>query len=65
MPNIGDIHYAIDLISRIYEIFFEHILHYIRTEVAYMGKMIHGGAAGVHCYPSLLVCVKFILASCQ
>ncbi len=48
VSDVGDIHDAFDVVAVVAEIFFENVFHNIGTQVADVGKMVHGRAAGVH-----------------
>ena len=61
VSDIGDIHYAFDVVARETQIFFQHILHDIGAEVADVGEVIDGGTAGVHIHSVALVGDEFLL----
>ena len=63
VTDVGDVHYSGYVVSEIAEIFFKHVLHCIRTKIAYMGKMINSGAAGVHSNLALYSGLELILGS--
>ena len=60
MADVGHIHHARDIITDVTQKFFQHILHDIGSEVADMGKMIHGGTAGIHLHLAGFVRDKFL-----
>ena len=45
---IGDVHYALNVQTRVSEVFFQNVLHYIAAQVAYMRIVVNGRSAGVH-----------------
>ena len=48
MADVGDVHYALDVVALIAQRLFEHVLHNIGAQVADMREMIDRRAAGVH-----------------
>ena len=52
MAHVGDVHHPVHVVAQETEIFFQHVLHDVGAQVADMGKMVHGGAAGVHLHPA-------------
>ena len=48
VANVGDVHHAENVVARPTQEFFQHVLHDIAAEVADVGEVIHGGAAGIH-----------------
>ena len=48
VSHVGYIHCALNVYTRVIDIFFENVFHYIRTQVSDMRKMIYGRTAGVH-----------------
>ena len=48
MTDVGDVHDAVDVIAREAQVLLEHVLHDIGAEVADVGKVVDGRAAGVH-----------------
>ena len=60
MPDVGDVHHAVDVITGIAQVLLQYILHNIAAEVADVGKMIHGGAAGVHLHMTGRVGLEFV-----
>ena len=66
MAHIGDVHNTVDIIADKAQILLQHILHNIGAQVADMGKMIHGGAAGIHLHMAGGVGFKFFfLMGCR
>ena len=61
MADVGDVHDAVDAVARIAQIFFEHILHNVRAQIADVGKVIDCGAAGVHLDVVRCVGLEFFL----
>ena len=60
MAHVGDVHHAVDVITGIAQVLLQYILHNIAAEVADVGKMIHGGAAGVHLHMTGRVGLEFV-----
>ena len=48
VAHIGDVHDAVHIVSGVAKVLLQHILHDIAAEVADVGKVVDGGAAGVH-----------------
>ena len=48
VADVGDVHDAVDVIAREAQVLLEHVLHDIGAEVADVGKVVDGRAAGVH-----------------
>ncbi len=65
MPDIRYIHHARYVITRIPQIFFQHVFHQIRAQIPDMRKIIDRRPAGVHLYFSRFVRNKFFHRSCQ
>ena len=61
MSYIGDVHNTLYIISDIAQVLFEHVLHNVAAEIAYVRKVIHGRTAGVHIYLALDIRYKFFL----
>ena len=63
MPYVGNVHNALDIVSRIPEVLFKYILHNIGSQVAYMSIVVDCGTAGVHLYKLRIVRNKFTFFS--
>ena len=50
VTDVSDVHNALDVKTCEAEILLENVLHNVASEVADMGKMVNGRAAGVHTY---------------
>ena len=48
VADIGDIHDTLDIVTGVAQVLLKNILHDIRAQVAYMCKVIHRRATGVH-----------------
>ncbi len=59
MPYVGYIHGALYVVAGKAQIFFKHVLHHIRAEIAYMCIMINGRTAGIHFHLSAFVRNEF------
>ena len=55
MTHVRDVHSTGYVVSRVAEIFFQHVLHNVGAEVADVGEMIDRGTAGVHLHLAGLV----------
>ena len=50
VTDVGDVHNALDVVADKAEVLFKNILHDVGTQIAYVGKVVNGGTAGVHLY---------------
>ncbi len=50
MADVGDVHDPLDVVAKIPQGLFQHILHNVGAQVADVGVMVHRGAAGIHFY---------------
>ena len=48
VPHVGDVHDAVHVVSGVAQVLLQHVLHDVGAQVADVGEMVHGGAAGVH-----------------
>ena len=48
MAHVGDVHHPVHIIASPAEELLQHVLHDIAAQVADVGEVVHGGAAGVH-----------------
>ena len=48
VSHVGDVHDAVHVVSGVAQVLLQHVLHDIGAQVADVGKVVHGGAAGVH-----------------
>ena len=55
MTDVGDVHDAQYVIACVAQVFFQHILHDIGAQVADVGVVIDGRAAGIHLHLARLV----------
>ncbi len=59
MSDIGYVHGTLYVVAGKAQIFFKHVLHHIRTEIAYMRIMINGRTAGIHFHLAAFVRNEF------
>ena len=52
MPDVGDVHHAVDVIARKAQVLFQHVLHDVGAEVADVCKVVHRRTAGIHLHMS-------------
>ena len=60
VAHIGDVHHPLDVVALIAQELLEHILHDIAAQVADMGKVVNGRAAGVHLHNIRMVRDKLL-----
>ena len=65
VPHIGDIHNPLHPVAAVPQVFFQHVLHDVGTQIADMGKVIHRGAAGIHLHQTGVVGHKFLFFVAQ
>ena len=65
MTDVGDVHDAQNVIARVAQVFFKHILHDVGAQVADVCVVIDGGTAGVHTHLALLVRDEFLLYAAE
>ena len=65
VSHVGDIHHAQYVISRVAQVFFEHILHDVGAQVADMGVVVDGGTAGVHLHLALFMRDEFLSGAAE
>ena len=65
MSHIGDVHDPLYIVAAVPQVFFQHILHDVGAQIADMGKVVHGGAAGIHLHDVRVVGHKFLFFVAQ
>ena len=60
MPHVGDVHGALEVIAAVAQIAVQHVLHDIGAQIADVGKVVDGGATGVHGALARLMGDKFL-----
>ena len=61
VPYVGDVHHPRYVVAVVTQEFFQHILHDIAAQIADVGEVIDGGAAGIHRHPAGLMGDKVLL----
>ena len=61
VTNVGDVHNALYVVAREAQVLLEHVLHNVGAEVADVGVVVDGGAAGVHIDLVAVVGNEFLL----
>ena len=61
VADVGDVHHAVHAVTRKAQILFQHVLHDVGAQIADVGKVVHGRAAGVHLHMVRRVGLEFFL----
>ena len=61
VADVGDVHDAVHAVARKAQVLFQHILHDVGAQVADVGKVVHGRAAGVHLHMVRRMGLEFFL----
>ena len=61
VADVGDVHDAVHAVARKTQVLFQHILHDVGAQVADVGKVVHGRAAGVHLHMAGRMGLEFFL----
>ena len=62
VAHVGDVHDAVHIIPGVAQILLQHVLHDVGAQVADVGEVIYGGAAGIHLHMAGGMGLEFILA---
>ena len=52
VAHVGDVHHPVHLIALVPQELLQHVLHDVGAQVADVGEVVDGGAAGVHLHPA-------------
>ena len=63
VAHVGDVHDALDVVALVAQEFLQHVLHEVAAQVADMGEVVDGGAAGVHLHDVGMVGNELLLAA--
>ena len=61
VADVGDVHHAVHAVTRKAQILFQHVLHDVGAQIADVGKVVHGRAAGVHLHMVRRMGLEFFL----
>ena len=61
VAHVGDVHHPVHVIAVVAQELLQHVLHDIGAQIADVGEVVHGGAAGVHLHVAGGVGLKGLL----